>query len=107
MIGSSWYVACYMAGRFGFLSRQIGSENLGRFLGSLGRMPFTYYAVPLIFNSAPLSTIAPIAVVCALSRKPASIAAASETKRANEAVRLLAIFWIVTVILFSIAAYKR
>ena len=37
-IGSSWYLACLLGRRYGFLDRQIGSENFGRFFGSLGAM---------------------------------------------------------------------
>jgi 4-amino-4-deoxy-L-arabinose transferase-like glycosyltransferase len=65
-IGSSWYALCYFAGRDAFLHRQLGSENLGRFFGSLGAMAPWYYALPLLLNSAPLSLLAPCAVFAAL-----------------------------------------
>jgi 4-amino-4-deoxy-L-arabinose transferase-like glycosyltransferase len=107
-IGSSWYAACYFGGRDAFLHRQLGSENLGRFFGSLGAMAPWYYAFPLLLNSAPLSLVVPCAVFAALrassaERKQAGASAA----RALIAVRLFAIFWLVTLFFFSIAAYKR
>ncbi|MGH8013396.1 MAG: ArnT family glycosyltransferase, partial [Candidatus Binataceae bacterium] len=37
-IASSWYLACFIAQRYGFLDRQLGSENFGRFFGTLGIM---------------------------------------------------------------------
>ncbi len=37
-IASSWYLACYFGGRFAFLNRQLDTENVGRFFGSLGAM---------------------------------------------------------------------
>jgi 4-amino-4-deoxy-L-arabinose transferase-like glycosyltransferase len=116
MVALSWYAACYLGGRFGFLNRQIGSENFGRFFGSLGAMSPLYYLKPVFLNSAPLSLLAPIAVGAALwprhstaeqevvsGLKPVT----SETARAASAMRLFAIFWIVTVLFFNLAAYKR
>jgi 4-amino-4-deoxy-L-arabinose transferase-like glycosyltransferase len=116
MVALSWYAACYLGGRFGFLNRQIGSENFGRFFGSLGAMSPLYYLKPLFLNSAPLSLLAPIAVGAALwprhstaeqevvsGLKPVTL----ETARAASAMRLFAIFWIVTVLFFNLAAYKR
>jgi 4-amino-4-deoxy-L-arabinose transferase-like glycosyltransferase len=59
LLGSSWYIICWVGQEYGFLNQQLGTENVGRFFGSLGTMsPF-------------------------------------------------AIFWVVTVVFFSIAAYKR
>jgi 4-amino-4-deoxy-L-arabinose transferase-like glycosyltransferase len=116
MVALSWYAACYLGGRFGFLNRQIGSENFGRFFGSLGAMSPLYYLKPVFLNSAPLSLLAPIAVGAVLwprnstaeqevvsGLKPAT----PETARAGSAMRLFAIFWIVTVLFFNLAAYKR
>jgi len=105
VLGSSWYAACYFSGRSSFLHRQLSSENLGRFLGLLGTMAPWYYLKPLLLNSVPLSLIVPFAVYAAL-RTPAG-RAAQERSRADVAVRLFAIFWLVTVIFFSVAAYKR
>ncbi|HVC43179.1 MAG TPA: hypothetical protein VND20_00050 [Candidatus Binataceae bacterium] len=160
-LGSSWYLACLFGRRYGFLDRQLGSENFGRFFGALGAMAPWYYLKPILFNSAPLSLLVPFAVAAALRTWwPASIAAATlspaaaadklsaspaapqfpqspnprrpaqnplslwmslrmmflpppdtidlaEAPRARAAVRLCAIFWIVTVVFFTIAAYKR
>ena len=122
IVGGCWYAACFFGRRYGFLDRQLGSENFGRFFGTLGAMPPWYYVKPLLLNSAPLSLLVPVAVYFAirscralpsraamiphpLTDSPSS-ADASES-RACTAVRLLAIFWIVTVIFFSLAAYKR
>ncbi len=117
-IGSSWYGACFIAGRYGFLTRQLGSENFGRFLGTLGAMPPWYYVKPLLLNSGPLSLLAPIAVFFAfrLPRPELNLAFAEaklmrpvmeEAERRRNAVRLLAIFWVLTVVFFTLAAYKR
>ncbi|MHB8382783.1 MAG: ArnT family glycosyltransferase [Candidatus Binataceae bacterium] len=110
-LASSWYVACYFGGRFGFLNRQLGSENVGRFFGSLGAMPPWYYVKPLLLNSAPLSLLVPVAVVAALKRSraaPDETTASAETElRIRATMRLFAIFWISTVVFFTIAAYKR
>jgi 4-amino-4-deoxy-L-arabinose transferase-like glycosyltransferase len=104
-VGSSWYAACFIAGRYDFLGRQLGSENFGRFVGTLGAMPPWYYVTPLLLNSAPLSVLAPVAVAAALI-------AAARRREANadlalDAAQFLAIFWIVTVGFFTLAAYKR
>jgi 4-amino-4-deoxy-L-arabinose transferase-like glycosyltransferase len=156
-IASSWYLACLLGRRYGFLDRQIGSENLGRFFGSLGAMAPWYYLKPILLNSAPLSLLVPFAVGSALrtywrpapssstpvappaqgdraqvppgtrpSQNPLSfwmslrmmflpkldaatdcMADSTSDRRALLAVRLLAIFWIATVLFFTIAAYKR
>ncbi len=176
-IASSWYLACLFGRRYGFLHRQIGSENFGRFFGSLGAMAPWYYLKPLLLNSPPLSLLVPFAVAAALrtfwpsngnrsrsfspvdknpgaaadepaapgeSPRPADAQPAPPrgirpaqnplsiwmslrmmflpamddpavhlppspvaSRRAVLAVRLCAIFWIVTVLFFSVAAYKR
>jgi 4-amino-4-deoxy-L-arabinose transferase-like glycosyltransferase len=104
-LGASWYIACYVGGRYGFLSRQIGTENFGRFFGKLGAMPPWYYVTPLLFNSGPLSVVAVVAVFAAL------IATRRQHRTGDdfrlEAAQFLAIFWIVTVAFFTLAAYKR
>ncbi|HTW88875.1 MAG TPA: glycosyltransferase family 39 protein [Candidatus Binataceae bacterium] len=118
VIGSSWYLACFIAGRYGFLSRQLGSENFGRFFGTLGAMPPWYYLKPLLLNSGPLSLVAPVATFFALRLgRPETGVALSDTdllrdemdaaERRRDALRQLAIFWVVTVVFFSFAAYKR
>jgi len=113
VIASSWYTACYLGGKLGFLNRQMGSENVGRFFGSLGTMSPLYYLKPLFLNSAPLSLIAPIAVAVALwpkrcdSESGTGFQPVLSEGRRDSAIRLFAIFWIVTVIFFNLAAYKR
>lgn len=108
-LASSWYAACYFGGRLGFLNRQLGSENVGRFFGSLGAMAPWYYVKPLLLNSAPLSLLVPIAVVCALRRNAAATAVENPEAdvRVGVVMRLFAIFWVVTVVFFTVAAYKR
>ncbi len=108
-IAASWYAACYIGGHFGFLDRQLQSENVGRFFGALGAMAPWYYLKPLLLNSAPMSLFVPVAVVMALrERAPAGGENRDESApRVTAAMHLFAIFWIVTVLFFSIAAYKR
>lgn len=168
VVSLSWYAACAMGARYGFLNRQLGSENIGRFFGALGTMPPWYYLKPLLLNSAPLSLFVPLAVIAALRRptaapegrdiaaqpsdrlppskgkvgersdaRAADVAEAPALQANSEdthesqlpfrlgkgpgvrspaappapagafAARLFATFWIVTVVFFSIAAYKR
>ncbi|HTY54437.1 MAG TPA: phospholipid carrier-dependent glycosyltransferase [Candidatus Binataceae bacterium] len=108
-LASSWYLACVFGRRYGFLNRQIGSENFGRFFGSLGEMAPTYYLKPILLNSVPASLLAPFAVIAALSNRQqtAELTRAGSSRRAVSSVKLFAIFWLVTVAFFSIAAYKR
>jgi 4-amino-4-deoxy-L-arabinose transferase-like glycosyltransferase len=113
VIASSWYAACYLGGRFGFLNRQIGSENVGRFFGSLGTMAPLYYVKPILLNSAPLSLLVPVAVGAALwsarDRLESETGSGAEpgSDRATSAMRLFALFWIVSIVFFNLAAYKR
>ncbi len=152
VVSLSWYAACAMGARYGFLNRQLGSENFGRFFGALGAMPPWYYLKPLLLNSAPLSLFVPFAVAAALlpcgnslplskgratERSDARTANSSELESAPGnpqeplppvpsgkgpgvrspasppapaaafAARLFATFWVVTVVFFSVAAYKR
>src|SRR5580692_11300979 len=109
-IASSWYLACYFGGRFAFLNRQLDTENVGRFFGSLGATAPWYYLKPVLLNSAPLSLLLPIAAVYALLSRvvtPSGGESASHQEKGRSAVRLFAIFYFATVIFFSIAAYKR
>jgi 4-amino-4-deoxy-L-arabinose transferase-like glycosyltransferase len=124
-IASSWYLACYFGGRFAFLNRQLDTENVGRFFGSLGAMAPWYYLKPILLNSAPLSIFVPIAAVFALltpiaspSRgdadpNPASpngggrVTEGDAGRVARAAIRLFAIFYFATIIFFNLAAYKR
>jgi len=80
-------------GRYGFLHRQIGSENVGRFFGSLGAMSPLYYVVPLLLNSAPLSLFVPIAGRCRIRHSsrpgaPAIRAVGSGPPRGGPPVRI-------------------
>jgi 4-amino-4-deoxy-L-arabinose transferase-like glycosyltransferase len=104
-VGWSWYAACFIAGRYDFLGRQLGSENFGRFVGTLGAMPPWYYVTPLLLNSAPLSLIAPVAVGGALITAARRREAQADVT--PDAAQFLAIFWVVTVGFFTLAAYKR
>jgi 4-amino-4-deoxy-L-arabinose transferase-like glycosyltransferase len=146
---SCWYIACYFDHRYSFLNRQLGSENFGRFFGTLGAMAPWYYAKPLFFNSFPMSCLLPLAAYAALrarrddsppvpppdaasaiassrpSQNPLSIWSAARmmflppmdpaqspaeratAARASAAARLAAIFYISTIVFFTIAAYKR
>ena len=109
-LASSWYLACLFGRRFGFLNRQIGSENFGRFFGTLGAMAPTYYLKPILLNSFPASLLVPFAVIAALRVEKARAPDGQGNgagPQARDTVRLLAIFWIVTVGFFSLAAYKR
>jgi 4-amino-4-deoxy-L-arabinose transferase-like glycosyltransferase len=171
-LASSWYLACVIGRRYDFLHLQIGVENFGRFFGSLGAMPPSYYVQPLLLNSLPLSLFVPLAVITALlprrglqgrycaapqspraffSGEPESAAIVTQpsttpalprtaaaaghfcpapsaamtsaatqppfakaspmqlarVRRAALAARLLAIFWIFSLIFFDFAAYKR
>src|SRR6266853_6372304 len=88
-LASSWYVACAIGGRYAFLNRQLGDENLGRFVGSLGAMAPWYYLKPILLNSAPLSILIPIAAIYALRNhhhsKPSPLAPGESPLPPNEA----------------------
>lgn len=100
-----WYAACLIGQRYGFLSRQLSSENFGRFFGTLGRMSPWYYVGPILINSVPWSLLVPAAVFSAFRlRTPQRPEPGADR---TSAVRLAAIFWIVTVVFFTVAAYKR
>jgi 4-amino-4-deoxy-L-arabinose transferase-like glycosyltransferase len=107
-IGASWYIAGYLGAKHALLDRQISSENFGRFFGALGSSPPWFYLGPLLFSSLPVSLLVPFAVYGALFQARGSVALAGDERgaRAGQAVKLLAIFWLVTVAFFSIAAYK-
>jgi 4-amino-4-deoxy-L-arabinose transferase-like glycosyltransferase len=111
VVSLGWYVACAMGRRYGFLGRQLASENFGRFLGALGFMTPWYYLKPILLNSVPLSLLVPFTAAAALRRpadaaRPASSVEARRL-RARFDARLLATFWLLTVIFFTVAAYKR
>jgi 4-amino-4-deoxy-L-arabinose transferase-like glycosyltransferase len=111
VLSLGWYVACAVARRYGFLGRQLANENFGRFFGALGFMAPWYYLKPLLLNSVPLSLLVPFAAAAAL-RRPAIAARPAPTSDARELrarfiARGLATFWLLTVVFFTIAAYKR
>ncbi|HUO03818.1 MAG TPA: phospholipid carrier-dependent glycosyltransferase [Candidatus Binataceae bacterium] len=114
-IASAWYVACYFAGRTEILHRQLGSENAGRFFGSLGAMAPWYYVKPILLNSVPFSLLVPIAVAMALFATDCNSSAQAQESTAKTltadlargSARLFAIFWAVTIVFFSLSAYKR
>lgn len=106
-IASSWYLACLFGRQMGFLGLQFGSENVGRFFGSLGSMPPWYYIRPLLLNSVPLSLLVPLAVVSALRTGGTAHRDDQREGRAAMCARFLAIFWIVTLLFFELAAFKR
>jgi hypothetical protein len=116
-VGGSWYAACFFARRYAFLNRQLGAENFGRFFGALGAMAPWYYLEPLLLNSDPLSLLIPFAVVFVLrtyrQKSAGSVLEQSGDGAALlldsrvEAVRLFAIFWLVSIAFFTLAAYKR
>jgi 4-amino-4-deoxy-L-arabinose transferase-like glycosyltransferase len=105
IVGSSWYAACWFSGHYDFLSRQLGSENFGRFFGTLGSMPAWYYLTPLSLNSGPLSLLAIAAVAGALW--VAGRGGSADRGIELEAVQFLAFFWLMTLVFFTLAAYKR
>ena len=78
VVSLGWYVACAMGRRYGFLGRQLESENFGRFFGALGFMAPWYYLKPLLLNSVPLSLMVPFAAAAAL-RRPADAARAASS----------------------------
>ena len=106
-----WYVACAMGRRYGFLGRQLASENFGRFFGALGFMAPWYYLKPILLSSVPLSLMVPFAAAAALRHSADTAPPASSVEarqyRARFDARLFATFWLLTVIFFTIAAYKR
>jgi 4-amino-4-deoxy-L-arabinose transferase-like glycosyltransferase len=106
IIGASWYIAGYVNAKHALLSRQLGSENFGRFFGALGSSPPWFYLGPLLFSSLPPSLLVPIAVCAVFLPSRGSEAARPSGARARQAVKLLAIFWLVTLVFFSVAAYK-
>src|SRR5208283_4777535 len=98
-IAASWYLACYFGGRFAFLNRQLDTENVGRFFGSLGAMAPWYYLKPILLNSAPLSILVPVAAVYALL-SPVVTPGGDSTSlpgKGRAGVRLFAIFYFATV----------
>jgi len=112
VVSLGWYVACATGRRYGFLGRQLESENFGRFFGALGFMAPWYYLKPILLNSVPLSLLVPLAAAAALRRSTAGAARTASSvemrqQRAHFDARLMATFWLLTVVFFTVAAYKR
>jgi 4-amino-4-deoxy-L-arabinose transferase-like glycosyltransferase len=110
VVAFGWYAACAVGRRYGFLGRQLESENVGRFFGALGFMAPWYYLKPIVLNSGPLSVIVPFAAAAALRPGAASPQDGIRDERGGRArfdARLLATFWWLTVVFFTVAAYKR
>jgi 4-amino-4-deoxy-L-arabinose transferase-like glycosyltransferase len=108
-IASSWYLACLIGHRFSFLSLQLGSENFGRFFGTLGAMPAWYYLKPLLLNSMPLSLLVPVAVASAFAGRvpPLDDGRNSREHWTELCARFFATFWVVSVVFFELSAFKR
>ncbi len=106
VIGSSWYGAGYIGARHALLSRQLGSENFGRFFGALGSSPPWFYLGPLLFSSLPCSLLVPVAVGAVFLMRRATEKPEQTIGREDTPIKLLAIFWLVTLVFFSVAAYK-
>jgi 4-amino-4-deoxy-L-arabinose transferase-like glycosyltransferase len=106
VVGASWYIAGYIGARHALLNRQLASENFGRFFGSLGSSPPWFYLGPLLFNSIPPSLLVPVGVCAIIFQRRNSQVPEHNGARAERAVKLLAIFWLATLVFFSVAAYK-
>jgi hypothetical protein len=103
LVSSSWYLAGLWEQRLDLLQRQIVSENFSRFVGDIHTMSPFYYLKPLLLNSGPLSMVTIVAVLGALRLRVSRGQPDGRDLRAY----CLALFWVVTVVFFSIAAYKR
>jgi len=103
-VASSWYLACLWTGRVDVLHRQLVDENLSRFTGGIRTMSPFYYVKPLLLNSVPLSLLVPIAVVGVWRARRAERISATPADLRPFA---LAVFWMLTIAFFSLAAYKR
>jgi len=104
LIGAGWYIAGYLVAKHALLNRQLGSENFGRFFGTLGSSPPWFYLGPLLFSSLPPSLLVPAGVFAVFfARRESETHGAG---RVRGAIKLLAIFWLVTLAFYSLAAYK-
>jgi 4-amino-4-deoxy-L-arabinose transferase-like glycosyltransferase len=106
IIGASWYAAGYIGARHALLSRQLGSENFGRFFGALGSSPPWFYLGPLLFSSLPCSLLIPVALGAVFLMRGNAEQPEPNGQSQDTAIKLLAIFWLATLVFFSIAAYK-
>ncbi len=102
-VSASWYLACLAAGHLDVLHRQILDENFSRFTGGIRTMSPFYYVKPVLLNSLPLSLVVPMAVVSGWRTHRARGTDAAADPRPF----VLAVFWVLTLLFFSVAAYKR
>jgi 4-amino-4-deoxy-L-arabinose transferase-like glycosyltransferase len=107
LIGSWWYLSCLVGHRLDLLHRQIVAENVSRFFGGIRTMSAFYYVKPLLLNSGPISMLVPVAVFAALRASPSRRTHPDGSVTRDEPAYALAIFWVLTVVFFSVAAYKR
>jgi hypothetical protein len=103
-LAASWYLVCIWYGQWDLLREQLASENLNRLTGALGQGPPWYYLVRLPFISFPLAALAMIALICALQEP---VNADRERSVERDAVRLFAAYFIVTIAVLSLTAYKE
>ena len=108
-IATSWYGACYLAGKQNFLHR-LFDENMGHLMGwGWASMPPWFYLAPTLLSSLPLGLLVPIAIFFALFRNPPPAPDATDRRTAldrHAASRLLAIYWLVALLFLSAAVYK-
>jgi 4-amino-4-deoxy-L-arabinose transferase-like glycosyltransferase len=107
LVSSSWYLAGLWEQRLDLLQRQIVNENFSRFVGDIHTMSPLYYLKPLLLNSGPLSMLTIIAVFGALRVRASRGAGSGSAIDQDLRVYVLALFWVLTVVFFSLAAYKR
>ncbi|HLH76740.1 MAG TPA: phospholipid carrier-dependent glycosyltransferase [Candidatus Binataceae bacterium] len=109
-VATSWYGACYLAGKQNFLHR-LFDENMGHLMGwGWASMPPWFYLAPTLLSSLPLSLLVPIAVFFALFRNPPPPPYSTDDRlvavQRRDASRLLAIYWLVALLFLSAAVYK-
>ncbi|MGH7865230.1 MAG: ArnT family glycosyltransferase [Candidatus Binataceae bacterium] len=103
----SWYAICAWYGRWDFLTEQLLKENLTRFAGGMGAGRAAYYLWPVVADSWPLGMLA-LATVAYVLISPSSRGPGDARERlANDAVRLFAFYFVVTIAVLSVAAFKQ
>ena len=96
LVVGGWYAFGLWRGGEQFWRTQILEENVARFTGGIDRMSPFYYIGPLFGEFAPWSLLLPFALWRAIQ------------ERAREpGPFFLALWWLVTVCFFQLAAYKR
>lgn len=83
------------------------TENLSRFAGGLGYGRRSNYLLPVLGDSWPLGMLAAAAVTYALIARSARADGEGRDRLARDAVRVFAIYFLVTVVVLSVAAYKQ